>query len=96
LIGSHSSSSSRLLRSFNTKGHKRIERGWGIRESLISEPNLGKIKTLADNLEEGPLTVLIVIEIGIIKLRVQILLFATIAGKMAIGHWHALPKRVSI
>jgi hypothetical protein len=54
-------------------------------------PNSGKIKILAGNLEEGLLTALTAIEMGILKHLVQILHFPIAVGKMAIGQWHALP-----
>jgi hypothetical protein len=60
---------------------RRIEREWGIRETLTSGKSLGKIKIMADNLE-GLLIILIVIDMVIIKLLAQTHLSATIVGKM--------------
>jgi hypothetical protein len=65
----------------DTKGVRRIERGWGTRDILTSEQSLGKIMIMADNLEGLP-TVSTVIEMVIIKLPAQTHLSATIVGKM--------------
>jgi hypothetical protein len=76
----------------DTKGVRRIERGWGIRDILTSEQSLGKIMIMADNLEGLP-TVSTVIEMVIIKLPAQPHLSATIVGKMGTKLCLALQKK---
>jgi hypothetical protein len=76
----------------DTKGVRRIERGWGTRDILTSEQSLGKIMIMADNLEGLP-TVSTVIEMVIIKLPAQTHLSATIVGKMGTKLWLALQKK---